>query len=123
MSDRIDAIKFAKRILEQSAHPDSDQAHPSEHIIKLSTEFLKAIKTIDQMHKTLQAVDWEGQATLDLINANRDEILKKHEEAITLIRKWRIYPDKIEVILNALNMFHPMHTESWCGWPAIDKRD
>lgn len=55
----------------------------------------------------------------DLVNANRDEILRKHEEAIQLIRQaiTDSRPDLVIRIIDALQMFHPMHSESWKGWP------
>ena len=68
----------------------------------------------------------------DLINANRDEILKQHQEAIRRVRgcleraleekdgmKFRWENEMVLAIrvLDALNLFHPMHGESWKGWP------
>lgn len=60
----------------------------------------------------------------DLINANRDEMLRKHEEAVQRVRKC-LEPVKNSVgsafdalkVLDALSLFHPMHGESWKGWP------
>lgn len=68
----------------------------------------------------------------DLINANRDELLAKHEEAVrrvlrclrrgladtggaryVLERECKLAND----VLAALHSFHPMHGESWQGWP------
>ncbi len=111
MSEKADTIKLANKILED---PHAD---PDDDLAMLSRQFLRALETIEAQHKQLREVDWEGQAQLDLINSNRDEILKKHQEAIRLIRKWRGYQDKVEAIIDALNLFHPMHEESWQGWP------
>ena len=70
--------------------------------------------------------------TLDLIHANRDEILRKHEEAVGLIRKALDVPPSLKLsvnhdrlstarhrvseVLDALALFHPMH-DDWPGWP------
>ena len=65
----------------------------------------------------------------DLIHANRDQILKMHEEAVRRVQRCLINHRKFNVpegfdfiglavqILDALNLFHPMHAESWTGWP------
>lgn len=61
----------------------------------------------------------------DLIAANRDEMLKMHEEAVRRLRACldpvTICPDpqvRMAIrILDALRLFHPMHGESWQGWP------
>ncbi len=69
-----------------------------------------------------------GDQTLDLVHANRDAILDMHKEAIRLVRvaleqgfgsvsEAAEMSNKIERILKALNLFHPMHGESWKGWP------
>jgi hypothetical protein len=57
----------------------------------------------------------------DLINANRDEILKKHEEAVRRIRPLLDSDDhaakRLAIrVLDALNQYHPMN-DTWCGWP------
>lgn len=68
----------------------------------------------------------------DLVNSNRDAILRKHEEAVTRIREclhviWsedhghqhvlESQCSRIEDILDALAVFNPMHAEDWKGWP------
>lgn len=66
----------------------------------------------------------QGDPMGDLIQANRDQILRMHEEAIRRIKKC-LEPIKNTVgsaalalkVIEALNVFHPMHCESWCGWP------
>lgn len=54
-----------------------------------------------------------------LIEANRDEILRKHEEAVRRIQRClkRCEYDLADKVIEALWKFHPMHCESWCGWP------
>ena len=68
----------------------------------------------------------------DMINANRDAILEKHNEAVQLIRgqlatalsdksglKYTMEKSLLQIsaILDALLLFHPMYCESWEGWP------
>ena len=64
----------------------------------------------------------------DLINANRDELLRMHEEAVRRVRKrlkaalvdteaWSKGIEDALAIFDALSLFHPMHAESWKGWP------
>jgi hypothetical protein len=86
-------------------------------------------KAVADLKKDLEAsLDPMG----DLIQANRDQILKMHEEAIQRVRKcletgvkdlsgFRYGVEKqcklALKVLDALSLFHPMHTESWQGWP------
>lgn len=65
----------------------------------------------------------QGDPMGDLINANRDQILKIHEEAVKRVRR-AIEPLKYLGsvkegldILDALSTFHPMYSENWVGWP------
>ena len=60
-----------------------------------------------------------GDPMGDLIQANRDELLRKHEEAVQRVRKRLESGDTrgALAVLDALRLFHPMHCESWCGWP------
>jgi hypothetical protein len=83
-------------------------------------ETIRLQTACDAMHKQLQAVDWNGKATADLVEANRDELLKKHQEAIRLIRVAVLRDDCRQAmrIMDVLSLFHPMHGESWCGWPS-----
>lgn len=73
---------------------------------------------------------------LSLINANRDTILEIHQKALRKVKKQCKYlvvhlgkfpPSfgkdlhdcaKLAIaIIEAANVFHPMHGESWIGWP------
>lgn len=87
----------------------------------------RACYTIEELKKELfDAHDPMG----DLIEANRDEILRKHREACGMIQRivnkcrdpvgHMVATDvlRISQILDALGQFHPMHAERWCGWPA-----
>jgi hypothetical protein len=64
---------------------------------------------------------------VDLVNANRDELLRKHQEAVSLLRRVLTRPDldpkraveQARDVLDALNLFHPMHCD-WKGWPKVD---
>jgi hypothetical protein len=61
----------------------------------------------------------------DLIAANRDEILRVHQEAVSCCRRCLRRGD-VELalqILHALNLFHPMHGESWRGFPEGRRPD
>ncbi len=65
-----------------------------------------------------------GDPTGDLIHANRDAILDMHKEAIRRIKALanehgssRDTLLDINCVIEALNTFHPMHCESWKGWP------
>lgn len=55
----------------------------------------------------------------DMIAANQRAIMDAHHEAIRRIRTACNRGDLPMVgrILDALNTFHPMHGESWRGWP------
>ena len=126
MTEQKDAIKLANRILERPyADPDDDLA-------VLARQLLRSREIIDKQEKALQEVDWNGQAELGLIHANRDALLRMHETAITRIRKivdrYRQEGNVfvaigamdcmlIHQIIRALGLFHPMHCEGWCGWP------
>ena len=86
----------------------------------------RACDIIERQEAALKAVDWEGQAMNDLIQANRDTILQMHEEAARRIGKVLVGGGNqhdaeklvyIGKVLHALSVFHPMHGESWCGWP------
>ena len=119
-SERDDAIQLANKIL------DRPSADPDDKLALLSRQFLRALEVIEAQEKRLKEVDWEGVAMRDLIEANRDAILKMHEEAARRINKVLIGGGnqhdaeklvRIGKVLHALTVFHPMHGESWCGWP------
>jgi hypothetical protein len=114
MSEKTDAIALANRLMEE---PNMD---PDDDLRVLSRQLLRSTETIAAMHKKLQEVDWDNQAELDMIEANRDSILRIHEEGIRRIEKCYKMSERralIEGIIYAVNTFHPMHGESWCGWP------
>lgn len=112
ITERQEAILLANKILER---PNAD---PDDDLALLSRQFLREVE------KSLESYD----PMKDLIHSNRDEVLKKHEEAICLIRQCMDvdYSSLIVMenrcrrvisILNALSTFHPMHGESWKGFP------
>lgn len=116
MSERTDAIKLARRLL------DEPNADPDDDLRMLSRQLLRSHETIDRMHAQLREVDWEGKAQLDLIRSNQDAILDMHKEAVRRVR--RVLEgnkpgrrDTALDVLDALGQFHPMHGESWQGWP------
>ena len=117
MSERLDAIRLAKKLL------DEPNADPDDDLRMLSRQFLRSVETIDKLKRDLEA---SYDPTVDLINANRDEILRMHEEAVRRVRRGveSNVPGRgaqaLEV-LDALGQFHPMHAESWTGWPEWSK--
>jgi hypothetical protein len=53
------------------------------------------------------------------VQANRDQKLKIAQEALSRVRR-ALDQSSVELarrILDAENLFHPMHGESWKGWP------
>ncbi len=121
MTERDEALQLARNLL------DEPNADPDDALRMLSRQLLRTNDIVKRQEKALQDVDWDGKAELDLINANRDQILKMHEEAARLIGaklRWMTangyqnsYDEWILKVLDALNTYHPMHCESWCGWP------
>lgn len=111
MSERREAIQLAKRILDDaSLDPDSDES-------VLARQLLRRIEANETLHQLLR--DAQSDPYLDLIHANRDEMLKMRDEAIIRVRKHLAMDDvdKAIAVLDALSTFHPMHAESWKGWP------
>ncbi len=130
MSERTDADRLAQRLLNE---PNAD---PYDGLRMLARQLLRRNEVIDRLEKALAE---QQDPTLDLIHANRDIVLKMHEEAVRRVRKQCEYlatslmqsdsPPPIVVkdlrdhtrlalaIIEAVNAFHPMHGESWTGWP------
>lgn len=120
MSERDDAIKLANQVLERP------MADPDDDLAILSRQLLRQVETVERLKGDLVAMH---DPTADMIHANRDAMLSKHDEAIRLIRDALKHNrhalcglDRIEEILDALAMFHPMHGESWKGWSASGER-
>ena len=123
MTEKQEAIIKANKFMEE---PNVD---PDDDLVMMSRQFLRAQEVIEVQHRHLVELQ---DPMKDMVNANRDTILKKHEEAITMIRRCvdRAEADKsgmkygmeaqilmIGRILTSLSAFHPMHGESWKGWP------
>lgn len=108
MSERTDADRLAKRLLDE---PDAD---PDDDLRMLSRQLLRRREVITRLEKRVAS---QCNGTLDLINANREAILRVHEEGLRRIRLVLNDARKIEAIIHAVNLFHPMHEESWSGWP------
>lgn len=122
MSERTDADKLAERIV------DRDFLVGPDDVKMLARQLLRRREVIDRLENRLMEM---SDNTLDLINANRDSILRIHEDGVRrigkVLRKTRTERG-IEAlgacdvqlvcrILDAINSFHPMHGESWSGWP------
>lgn len=110
MSEREDAIKLANHLL------DVPNVDPDDDLRMLSRQLLRHVEIIEQ-YKKESANHYDPMKYL--IEANRDEILRKHEEAVRRIQRClkRGEYDLADKVIEALWKFHPMHCESWCGWP------
>lgn len=114
MSERTDADKLARRLL------DEPNADPDDDLRMLSRQLLRRGEVIERLEKRLGEM---CDGTADLVNANRDTILRIHEEGLRRIRKLlecgnpAQYIALMLKIIEAVNTFHPMHGESWSGWP------
>lgn len=110
------AVGLANRLL------DEPNADPDDDLRLLSRQLLRRQEVVQRLQDTLAA---QYDPTGDLIEANRDIILRKHEEAVSLLRKILdpiLIGSESQVrqaikVLDALSIFHPMHGESWPGWP------
>ncbi len=121
MSERDDAIKLAHRLL------DDASADPDDDLRMLARQLLRYREVVEKQEQALKNIDWEGRATQDLVHANRDHILQMHEEAMRRVRRAleSNKPGRRDLaleVLDALGQFHPMHGESWKGWPPASER-
>lgn len=130
MGEKVEADKLADKLL------DEPYADPDDDLRVLSRQLLRRREVVERLEKRLaETID----GTLDLINANRDTILRITEEGLHRVRKECEYlttsleqSDNLSVIvikdlrehvrlalriIEAVNAFHPMHGESWQGWP------
>lgn len=110
MGERTESLKLAERLLNE---PNCD---PDDDLRVLSRQLIRRAEVIARLEKALQeAQDPHG----DLVNANRDVILRFHEDAVRRIRKCLRRGDvpTALLVIERLNQFHPMHGESWKGWP------
>jgi len=117
-SERREADKLAERLLEE---PNAD---PDDELRVLSRQLLRRREVIDRLQNHLGEIQ---DGTRDLVNVNRDMILEVHQKGLRLIKDQcrQIAGNAgqvrfIDRILHAVNSFHPMHAESWCGWPEND---
>ncbi len=134
MSELEETLILAEKLLDEpNCDPDDDLRMLARQLTRRhdAVRKLESIRDhwkgeVDTLNKRLHSF-FEGQATSDLIQANRDQMLKIYEEAVRRIGKTisgNIYltshlEDRVKVlsILSALSLFHPMHAESWPGWP------
>jgi broad specificity phosphatase PhoE len=132
MSELTDSLKLAQRLLnEPGVDPDDD-------LRTLSRQLLRRQEVVERLQSELSE-RYDG--TLDLVHANRDSILRIHEEGLRKLAKLVQYvvgsleqsqtgevpPIVIKdvvshgrvarAVIEAINSFHPMHGESWSGWP------
>ncbi len=124
MSEKEEAYKLADRLL------DVPNADPDDELRVLSRQLLRHKEWLEKMHEQLQAVDWNAAGTRDLVNANRDAVVEKLAEGLHRVKKEMDKPREgrlaaamtdaifcIVAIVDAALSFHPMHADSWCGWP------
>jgi hypothetical protein len=120
MSERTDADKLAHRLLDEPFFWVCPLADPDDDLRMLSRQLLRRREVIERLEKRLMEL---SDDTADLINANRDTILRITEEGLRRVERLLLrhggIPDvtKALLVIEAVNMFHPMHGESWCGWP------
>jgi hypothetical protein len=115
---------------------DDPSADPDDDLRILARQLLRRRKVIERLEKRLAE---QCDDTLDLVHVNRDTILRIHEEGIQRLAKLMEYMtgtlEQADVIppivikdirergrtarkvIEAINTFHPMHGESWSGWP------
>lgn len=118
MSERSDCDRLADKLL------DEPNADPDDDLRMLSRQLLRRREVIERLEKRLVEM---SDNTLDLVHANRDSMLRIAEEALrrisVVVKKARDGTTGvcdyqfIYRILEAANTFHPMHGESWKGWP------
>jgi hypothetical protein len=119
MSERTEADKLARRLLDETG------VDPDDELRMLSRQLLRRGEVVDRLQNHLGEIQ---DGTRDLINANRDMILEIHQEGFRLIKNQLSQisgnADRvrlIEKIFHAIDSFHPMHGESWVGWPEGSK--
>lgn len=119
MNELQAALMLAEKLLDE---PNCD---PDDELRMLSRQLLRHQEKVERLEKHLGMNELGG-----LIGANRDAILQKHEEAFMLIQN-RIkalgdLPNNADIrmalmyivkVQKAMALFHPMHGESWKGWP------
>ncbi len=127
MSERREAISLAQRVL------DRPNADPDDDLAILARQFLRYGEVIDNLKADLSAM---YDPTREMIEANRDAILRITEEGLRRVRKLLTrclrradgstsddaLPESVAIskalkVIDAVNTFHPMHGESWGGWP------
>lgn len=110
MNEREEAIRLANKILDR---PYDD---PDDDLAILSRQLLRSQEVIEKLKADL-AASYDPMG--DLIQANRDSILRVHEEGLRRVKKCLEVCDgaKALKVIEAINTFHPMHCESWGGWP------
>lgn len=134
MTEREEAIALAKRVLDPASIDPATAASldPDSDLAMLSRQFLRWLEVVDKQEaKIKEFYQTEYDPMADLIEANRDEILKKHQEAVRIIGDALVGGGDGEItregkllyigrVLHALNTFHPMHCESWKGFQKVE---
>lgn len=92
-----------------------------EHVVdvylrNLAERYLTLVVAHEQLRIALEA---GHDPYADLIQANRDQMLKMCEDGIARVRRHLAVGDvdTAVAVLDALRTFHPMHADTWKGWP------
>ena len=121
MSERTDADNIAEGLCNDPI-PLNPYLISRDVVLMLARQLLRRREIIERLENRLEE---SLDPTADLINANRDAILKIYEEGIRRIGKLVTHQGNrsdsekmlsIDKILHAVNTFHPMHGESF-SWP------
>lgn len=111
ISEFRQAVRIANRVLDRhSADPDDDEAI-------VARQFLRAIER-EQERRDADLASYDPYG--DLIGSNRDAILEVQTEGFRRVRRL-LKLDRVDqaiATIEAVETFHPMHGESWKGWPA-----
>jgi hypothetical protein len=113
MSERSQAENIAHEIIaNHHQHSDEDRL--------LARELLRRGDVIKRLQNRIE--------DRDLVEANRDAILRVHEEGLRRIRKAvnsffasDAAISHVDAICRAVAVFHPMYGETWGGWPGDEK--
>lgn len=110
MRELTRAVELANRLLEE---PNAD---PDDDLRLLSRQLLRRQEVVQRLQDTLSA---QYDPTAEMIQANRDSILRFHEDAVMRVKRCLERGDVPTAlkVLATLSVFHPMHGESWPGWP------
>lgn len=53
----------------------------------------------------------------DMIQANQEARMRVYEQGLALLNKYWDSPATVQRVLHAMNTYHPMHEDTWIGFP------